>query len=510
VKRAWAIGLCLALSGSPVLAAEPGDKASPSKSSPKSAEDEGFGDDDDGFGEDGDDDGFGEGDGDGDGFGGLDDADVTIEPPKPWSLTGFIRSQWSLWAERFDGNPFAKARQNIDLKYTYVDSFFKVVLSGHAEYDFAYLVERDSYDDPTLKAFEWLVETRDVYVAFTFGDVTLSLGRQIVAWGDGDSFSPLDVVNPRDQREPGLSDLDDLRLPSLATRLQISTDVGLMVELMVVHEAWFGFVQPLRGPFSPFDKLLADDPTVAQLLGNKTLEIDHVQDRFDGDNQQFFARAVYKGSGIDMGFHVASVLDRQGVLVPPDPAGLLTADPIVLQFDHPRVLVVGWSGAFPYDDFVFKWEVATEVGKPVNVGLPPANFAISETDLLTTMLSVSYSGIDDLNLGVEFQKPIMLRDPAAAEGQELLIPIEAPAFAVRAIYTGLDEKLNISAVATWFGWEAEVGLIARAEVSYKFVDALTLGLSFITYHPGDDFGPFYGLDRHDRINLNLRWDFTIF
>ncbi len=464
-------------------------------------DEEGFGDDaDDGFGEDGDE----------DGFDGLDDDDETVEEARPWSLTGFIRSSWSLWVERFDANPFAKGRQSVDLRFSYVDDWFKLVVAGHAEYDFAYLVERDSYDDPTLDAFEWQVDTREAFVSLSFANIQLSLGRQIVAWGDGDAFSPLDVVNPRDNREPGLSDLDDMRLPSLATRLQVTAG-ALMIELMVVHESWFGYTQPARGPFSPFEKLLADDPLVATLLGDRGVLFEHAQERFHGDNQQFFARAVYKGAGIDLGFHVASVLDRQGVLVPPDDlTQFAQADPVVLAVDHPRVTVIGWSGSLPFNDVVFKWELVAELDKPLMVGSPPADFGLARTDLFHTMLSASYSGVTDLNIGLEFMQPVMLRDPELAPGQDLLLPVEAPALALRVMYTALNEKLNASAVATMFGWQAEVGFLARFELSYRFVDAVTLAAGFVTYHPGDEFGPFYGLDRHDRLFIKLRWDFTIF
>lgn len=470
------------------------------KAKPADADEGGFGDDDG-------DGGFGDGDG-GDGFGGFDGDDGAVDAPSPWSLTGFYRSSWALWLERFNSNPFAKGRQSLDLRLSYVNAWFKLLVAGHAEYDFAYLVERDSYDQATLDTFEWQVDTREAFVEFNFGAVQLIVGRQIVAWGEGDAFSPLDVVNPRDNREPGLSDLDDLRLPSLATRLAISSG-PFRLELMVVHESWFGYSQPARGPFSPFDQLLADDPTVAALLGDRDIVFDHIPERFSGRNQQYFMRAVYKGTGVDLGFHIASVLDRQGVLVPPDVSSLITANPITLAYDHPRVLVMGWSGALPWKDFVFKWELATELDKPVNVGLPPANFGVATTDLFHTMVGVSWTGVTDLNVGFELWKPIMLSDPSEGTGQELLAPLDAPLMALRASYTMLNETLSFSAAVTMVGWTGEVGVLARGEVSYKPIDALSLSLGFVTYHPGDEFGPFYGLDRHDRLFLRARWDFTI-
>ena len=45
------------------------------------------------------------------------------------------------------------------------------------------------------------------------------LGRQIVNWGRSDTVRVLDVINPLDNREPGLVDIEDLRLPVTMARV---------------------------------------------------------------------------------------------------------------------------------------------------------------------------------------------------------------------------------------------------------------------------------------------------
>ena len=55
------------------------------------------------------------------------------------------------------------------------------------------------------------------------GSLTKSLdvkiGRQIVVWGKSDNIRVTDVLNPLDIREPGLTDIEDLRLPVTMSRL---------------------------------------------------------------------------------------------------------------------------------------------------------------------------------------------------------------------------------------------------------------------------------------------------
>ncbi len=47
----------------------------------------------------------------------------------------------------------------------------------------------------------------------------IKVGRQIIVWGRSDNMRVTDVLNPLDLREPGLTDIEDLRMPVAMTRL---------------------------------------------------------------------------------------------------------------------------------------------------------------------------------------------------------------------------------------------------------------------------------------------------
>ncbi len=47
----------------------------------------------------------------------------------------------------------------------------------------------------------------------------LKFGRQIVIWGKPDSIRITDIINPLDNRNPGIVDIEDLRLNETMTRL---------------------------------------------------------------------------------------------------------------------------------------------------------------------------------------------------------------------------------------------------------------------------------------------------
>ena len=125
----------------------------------------------------------------------------------PWSVGGFLRSDLGLWVERFETNGFAKARQSLDLSARYKIKNFRAIASVHGEYDFAYLYKRDTYDAATLDVYEYLIDVRDTYLVGTIEDFDITVGKQIVVWGQGDMMSLVDVVCPRDLREPGITDM---------------------------------------------------------------------------------------------------------------------------------------------------------------------------------------------------------------------------------------------------------------------------------------------------------------
>lgn len=433
-----------------------------------------------------------------------------------WSLTGFARLDHALWVQRLADDPWAKGRQSLDLALEYGGKTLRLLLSGHGEWDAAYQVDRDAESPAHLDVYELRYLDGEQFVATSAGEFEATFGRQIVAWGEGDALSPLDVVNPRDGREPGLADLDDLRLAVLATRVGWFRDAH-RIEVMAVHESYFGEQPSPLSDFSPFRAVLQRDdipPAIATLLASKTYRFAHTPDRFDGKAQQWLGRWVYKGPGLDFGLYLASVLDRQGVASLPDAATLLTADTITLTLDHRRYTVAGLSGATSEGSWLFKWEVAAELNKaystgnvdaPFNPVMPPS-LGVAEGSLLTGMLGVTYTGISDLNLALEVQKGVFLDEPV-----DVLFPADAPIVALRGQYLMLDQRLTIQAAATAIGATAEYGGLVRAEALYTLADGWKAGGGYIHYATGDAdaFGPFSAYTEHDRLFAKLRYDFRI-
>ena len=349
--------------------------------------------------------------------------------------------------------------------------------------------------------------------------MTLSSGRQVVTWGEADGASALDVINPQDQREPGVSDIDDLRIAVWLSRLE-GTWERHSLEFIVRHEGYYGLLVPPRADYSPFNSLLASEPGVARLLEGKTLRFAHEHEGVSRDTQSYFLRYLYRGEGLDLGLYGASLLDLQGVLGEVDLNQFLdpTQTDLALTYLHPRYHIVGGTFALPIASFLLKGEVVGALGRSVNLGesTNPATLTIEKANLLTGVVGITYSGWTDTTIGAEYQRGALIGDEP---NQPFFFPPNIDLVVLRFNTTQLREKLTLGAVLSLIQprWseparlhEPKRGGLIRLDATYRLLDQLKLGLGYIHYLQSDAFGPFYGLEKHDRVFTQLRWDFTVY
>jgi hypothetical protein len=436
--------------------------------------------------------------------------------PSPFSLTGFARSQWGLWLERLNDAPLAKGRQSLDLQLRYSSEHWRFVSAGHAEYDVAYRVERERYDAATLDAYESLVALRETYLSATFEPVEMTFGRIIVPWGQGDVVSVLDTNNPRDLREPGMTDLDDLRVPVLATRFGFFFGYH-RIDAMLIHESSYGYRPPPLGDFSPVRSLIQREatPEIAAQISTIDARYDDRESGLAFDKQQYSLSWSYRGPIMDASLHVASLVDQFGVfdgLNPPLALPIPSKLDVVL--DHPRYLMFGYSGAVPVDDWLIKWEFSLTPSRTYNLD-PPDGQAIqflTAPDAYTkratfgsAMLGLTYSGLPGTIVFFEAGQTAPLDAP-----NNRIFGGNEPVFSLRTLHMLFDEDLQANFTFYGVGWSLDYGFLLRAELTYRLNDDLKASLGAITYHPGDEIGLLSGLSTHDRLFGGLRWDFQAF
>ncbi len=87
--------------------------------------------------------------------------------------------------------------------------------------------------------------------------------------------------------------------------------------------------------------------------------------------------------------------------------------------------------------------------------------------------------------------------------------MELSLISLRMVGDYLRERLRLIAVASLFGLSPHLGQFYRAEVNYEVRDGFRLGLMYVHYNAQDldTLSPLSGLDRHNQVLAQCRWDF---
>ena len=101
------------------------------------------------------------------------------------------------------------------------DNGFKIKTNAKAYYDAIYDIRgKEKYSKDEIDELQSEVELYDAYIEGSIADnVDIKLGRQVVVWGRSDTIRVTDVLNPIDNRRPGMVDIEDLRLPVAMAKL---------------------------------------------------------------------------------------------------------------------------------------------------------------------------------------------------------------------------------------------------------------------------------------------------
>ena len=436
-------------------------------------------------------------------IGGFEEDEAPAEPSAPpgdrppeepsfwdrWQLSGSTGFQFSvnyLSHESLDGTDWtgvsmlrAKAALQLDGD---LPGDWKLRVDGFGFYDFAYLINgRDNFTWQVLDQYEWDVLLQDAYVQGSLhSDLDLKLGRQVVNWGRSDSLRVLDVLNPLDNRQPGIGDLEDLRLSVAMLRADYYVERWSFTAL-VIPEIRFS-EQPVFG-HDFFPSAVPPPPENRPDDWSKNLEY------------AFALNGIFQGW--DVSFHFARYWEDIAFL---DPGS---------GFRHSQLWLGGTGANYTIGSWLFKAELAyidgfnfPEVPDPSL----PIVVGVGEKSRIDFMGGIEYYGINDWQFSLEIVnrhlfgfEPFMRDFPNFAEENRLET-------ALRITGNFMNEKLQVTLLGLIFGERAQDGSVVRLSASYDIRDALEVGGGIILYQKGD-LPTFQHIGRNDRLFLELKYSF---
>jgi hypothetical protein len=356
-------------------------------------------------------------------------------------------------------------------------------------YDFAYRIKgRGNYGGAVLDVYEWQVDTGEVYLTGPLHKkIDLTIGRKIVNWGRSDTFRVVDVINPLDNKEPGLVDIEDLRRPMAMVKLD-ATSGPWSAQFLVIPESRFDRNPPVGSDFfpdlTPIQAAAATAPIDGPSNFSRTPAIaGKVDGRFSGWDFSLYGGYVDESRRVpELGgpTGVRRVANRHGLV---GAAGNVTRGAWLVKFEM----------AWLRDLRVLRFRSGTPIP------------STDDNDRIDTMFGIEYYGRDDLAIAVEIVNRHQLNehtDPATFQ----LNPESVFESSIRITRPFFRERMNVTALAIGFGERLQNGGLLRFSGDYELTDAWKAEAGILIFIGGPDEG-LGAYESNDRLYAEIKYSF---
>ena len=354
-------------------------------------------------------------------------------------------------------------------------------VSGRGFYDSAYRIQgRRNFTDEALDTSEDELEFQEIWLQGSLlPQLDLKFGRQIVNWGRSETIRVIDVLNPLDNREPGLVDIEDLRLPVVMTKLDYYHGPWTLTGI-AVHETRFDENPDFGSEFFP----IAVPPPPENTPGN------------GGSNTEWAAALTGIFSGWDVSLHWARFFDDTAHLELV-PAAIGPPRP---QLEHARLTMLGASGNYAMGNWLLKAEAAYFDGLEYFV------LAGDDKTRWDIMGGLEYAGFDDTTISLDVVRRHISGFDSRLENDPDFVENNRVETAFRYTTEFMNSRLRATYLATIFGTPFDGGGFMRLSCDYELRDALTIGGGIVLYM-GGDFPTFEANRKNDRLFFTAKYSF---
>ena len=348
--------------------------------------------------------------------------------------------------------------------------------SAYVFYDFFYALRgREEFTPQVLDTYQQDFQLLDTYVLYNpVSSIDFRFGRQTVVWGKSDNIRITDILNPLDLREPGLTDLEYIRLPVTMSKLDYYL-ANWRFSGAAIHEIRFDISPVFGSDYFPFPAPLPPQDIPSN----------------GGGNTEWAFSVGNTFSGWDIEFYLADHFNDVAHLEPAPPGSGAT-----FVRRHARLQMVGGAANFAYGNWLFKTEAAWQDGFKY-ITAPGETF--SRFDVL---FGVEYAGIRETTIGVE----VANRHTNDFDDRLSVGPIfgQPDVFqsAVRITSEFLNDTLTCTLLAMSYGPLGQDGAFQRLQAEYDLRDNLELTGGVVFYQSGD-LPEFQTIGDNDRIFLDL-------
>ena len=326
---------------------------------------------------------------------------------------------------------------------------------------------------PTLESEK---EIKEGYLQGTIGKLDLKLGRQITVWGKSDNIRITDVINPLDNREPGMVDIENLRLPVNTSKLSyFAGKFGF--NLLVIHEARIQKEAEVGSEFFPTSMFPAGF-SVPGAIDPESSKI----------NTQYAASIDGTFSGWDLSFYAAKVLDQRWHLENNNTSRA-----------YSHITMSGFALNIASGAWIFKTESAL-------INNLRYNTTTKTKRRLDSLVGIEYSGIKDVTTTFEVaNRHIFEYEDQMFTAADYVRKNEMQT-SLRASYLFDHDNATLTYLISSFGYEFQDGGFSRLWLDYDVSDTLQISTGFIDYVGGEK--PYFeAISVNDRVFFDFKYSF---
>ncbi len=354
---------------------------------------------------------------------------------------------------------------------------WRTLVSGKVFYDAAYALRgRDEFTDEVIDAYESESEWREVYLQGRLGShLDMKIGRQIVVWGRSDNLRITDILNPLDFREPGLTDIEDLRLPVAMSRLDGYAGPWNLTGI-ALHEIRFDKMPVFGHDFFPSPIPLPPEEVPSD----------------GGDNTEWAAALNGIFSGWDISFYWANLFDDTAYVSATTGGGLMRR--------HARVTMWGAAGNLTLGNWLLKGEAAYWSG------IRFFNTQGESHQRADALAGIEYGGWDDTTFSIEAAIRHLIDFDERVKAPPDFAQEDEITYAMRLTRDFVNETVEVTLLWLIYGPLGQDGGLKRLSVQYDWSDAVSITAGVALYQSGDRY-EFQNIGDNDRFFLELKYSF---
>jgi len=407
---------------------------------------------------------------------GFDDNPVDSAQRKDAKLVGFLGGFTGKLTEQIaysysDDAPhdnISSLKSSLFLDYEHkFDNGFKLKSNAKAYYDAIYDIRgKEKYSKDELDELQSEVEIYDAYVEGSLSDnLDMKLGRQVVVWGRSDTIRVTDILNPLDNRRPGMVDIEDLRLP--VTMAKFDYFVGdWRVTPMAIVEQRFSKNPPAGSAFNASPNSIPDHEDYSDVTPALSIGAEF--------------------SGWDVNFYAAQTRDDRGYF----DAGKIKHDKVDMFGTAVNVLSGSW---------LFKSELAHFDGLKYT---STPNKEFKRTDVL---LGAEYNGIANTIISYDVAVRKMHDYDAQLANEPLAVEDETYQHAFRVSSDFMNATVKANYLISLFGKSLDEGGFQRAWLKYDISDGIYANVGVVDYIGGSR--RFDAVSNNDMAFMDVTYSF---